>query len=308
MNSKQRSANAAKVYQDWIKANPKMDPDNPTPEQENDYFMRLYESDPDVAGKGWADAVSKMSEEEITQYLDDQEKASPETANSFRVQALMAAVDESTDELVGLVLFVPSSGTKGLETEWVRVDGEWVPESVSPLADMSEDDLVYYPVTDDYILIYDGGSRSIEDAMSHKTEIPEPVAPVSSPITAAAFSCPAPTQDIPLNLANRQKAIDGAGYGPMNPTRPNEQFWQAKADRWSTTVEEAKSSKCGNCAAFIITASMRECINQGLGDDADSWNVINAGDLGYCEAFDFKCASERTCDAWIVGGPITEEK
>jgi hypothetical protein len=127
-------------------------------------------------------------------------------------------------------------------------------------------------------------------------------------VVAAAPACPAPTQDIALNLANRQKAIDGAGYGPMNPKRPNEAFWQAKADRWSTTIEEAKSSKCGNCAAFIITPSMRECINQGLGDNSDSWDVVEAGELGYCEAFDFKCAAERTCDAWIVGGPVTEEK
>jgi hypothetical protein len=36
--------------------------------------------------------------------------------------------------------------------------------------------------------------------------------------------------------------------------------------------------------------------------------VIDAGDLGYCEVFDFKCASKRTCEAWIAGGPITEEK
>jgi hypothetical protein len=28
--------------------------------------------------------------------------------------------------------------------------------------------------------------------------------------------------------------------------------------------------------------------------------------LGYCEAFDFKCAASRTCDAWVVGGPITQ--
>ena len=32
--------------------------------------------------------------------------------------------------------------------------------------------------------------------------------------------------------------------------------------------------------------------------------TIKAGDLGYCEAFDFKCASKRTCDAWIAGGPV----
>jgi hypothetical protein len=28
--------------------------------------------------------------------------------------------------------------------------------------------------------------------------------------------------------------------------------------------------------------------------------MIEAGDLGYCEIFDFKCASSRTCAAWVV--------
>mgnify|MGYP003335083654 CR=1 FL=1 len=25
------------------------------------------------------------------------------------------------------------------------------------------------------------------------------------------------------------------------------------------------------------------------------------------ELFDFKCAGSRTCDAWIIGGPLTNE-
>ncbi len=29
--------------------------------------------------------------------------------------------------------------------------------------------------------------------------------------------CPAPTQNIELNLQNRQKAINEYGYGPLNP-------------------------------------------------------------------------------------------
>ena len=33
--------------------------------------------------------------------------------------------------------------------------------------------------------------------------------------------------------------------------------------------------------------------------------VQDAADLGYCELFHFKCAAARTCDAWLVGGPIT---
>ncbi len=42
--------------------------------------------------------------------------------------------------------------------------------------------------------------------------------------------CPAPTQNIELNLENRQKAINEYGYGPLNPNEPNEKFWQAKVN------------------------------------------------------------------------------
>jgi hypothetical protein len=123
-------------------------------------------------------------------------------------------------------------------------------------------------------------------------------------------SCPIATSDISVNLKNRQKAIDTAGYGPLNPTKPNNEFWDAKAERWNVTADDARDQKCGNCAAFIQTKRMLDCIDKGLGNESgnSAWDVINAGDLGYCEAFDFKCASSRTCDTWIVGGPITEEK
>ena len=131
-------------------------------------------------------------------------------------------------------------------------------------------------------------------------------APVEAPDV-----CPVATQDILVNLANRQKAIDGAGYGPLNTAEPNEEFWQAKADRWSLPMADAKKSLCGNCAAFIVTSKMKQCIADGLqvGDENkdNSWDVVEAGELGYCEAFDFKCAAGRTCDAWIAGGPVTDE-
>ena len=75
-------------------------------------------------------------------------------------------------------------------------------------------------------------------------------------------SCPAPTQDITLNLKNRAKAITTAKYGPENPNLPNE---------------------------------------------ADPWGVVKLADLGYCEIFDFKCSAQRSCRAWVVGGPNTGE-
>jgi len=123
--------------------------------------------------------------------------------------------------------------------------------------------------------------------------------------------CPVATTDVSVNIKNRQKAIETAGYGPLNPKEANEKFWNKKASRWDVDTTEAKKQKCGNCAVFIKTSDMESCIQKGLaagGELGDSaWDVINAAELGYCEAFDFKCASSRTCDAWVVGGPITDE-
>jgi hypothetical protein len=113
-------------------------------------------------------------------------------------------------------------------------------------------------------------------------------------------SCPMPTQDITLNLKNRGKAIESANYGPENPKLPNKQYWMKMADEWEVEPEEAKKSLCGNCAAFNQEESMLECIAKGIGEEGDPWAMIEAGDLGYCEIFDFKCASSRTCSAWVV--------
>jgi len=121
----------------------------------------------------------------------------------------------------------------------------------------------------------------------------------------AESKCPLPTQDIKTNLANRQKAIDVAHYGPANPKEPNEEYWTAKAKIFGGSVKEAKTMRCGNCAGFNQTTRLIGCITKGIGMDAKE--VEQAGDLGYCEIFDFKCASLRTCDAWIVGGPITDK-
>ena len=116
--------------------------------------------------------------------------------------------------------------------------------------------------------------------------------------------CPVETQDIKANLENRQEAIDIAHYGPANPKEPNEDYWKAKAKIFNGSVEEAKTMRCGNCAGFNQTKKLIDCITKGIGMDAKE--VEQAGDLGFCEIFDFKCASLRTCDAWIVGGPITD--
>jgi starvation-inducible DNA-binding protein len=133
-------------------------------------------------------------------------------------------------------------------------------------------------------------------------------------VTAAAISesdCPPATQSIPLNLKNRQNAIETASYGPLNPKEPNEEFWQDKADRWKTTSEEAKKSVCGNCVFFDRRPKTLDCIETGLAQggsgENSAWDSIDQAELGYCTAFDFKCAASRTCNAWAAGGPITED-
>jgi len=115
------------------------------------------------------------------------------------------------------------------------------------------------------------------------------------------LECPIATQDIKVNLKNRENAITVANYGPANPSLPNEGYWIDKGKIFGGTPEEAKTMTCNNCAAFIRSKEILDCIAQGLGTDtkADPLDTIEAGDLGYCEIFDFKCASSRTCDAWV---------
>lgn len=135
-----------------------------------------------------------------------------------------------------------------------------------------------------------------------KVELPGEEADTESAQTDAE-ACPIETQDIGANLKNRQRAIDVANYGPANPDEPGD-YWQGKADRMRSTVAQVKTMVCGNCAFFNVTTQMKACIEKGIGAEGEV--IERVGQLGFCEAFDFKCASRRTCDAWVVGGPITD--
>ena len=125
--------------------------------------------------------------------------------------------------------------------------------------------------------------------------------------------CPPATQNINLNLKNRQKAIEEQGYGPPDPSQKNEKFWKRKMVKWKDqvdTADELKNMVCGTCAAFDITTKTLDCIAKGIGTDGgseDPHDVIEAGQLGYCRFLKFKCAAERTCDAWVGGGPIQDK-
>lgn len=122
--------------------------------------------------------------------------------------------------------------------------------------------------------------------------------------------CPKVCSDIPLNLKNRDWAFKNVGYGPANPESP-EDFWQIRAKEWATSPKNAQTMKCGNCSAFIQTPEMMKCIVDGIqGEESDNETyaneVVASAELGYCELFEFKCAADRTCSAWLVGGPVTK--
>ena len=126
-------------------------------------------------------------------------------------------------------------------------------------------------------------------------------------LEAVEQGCPPATQNIELNLRNRKKAIDEYMYGPLDPNQPNEEYWNRIADEWNMSdIDQAKSARCGNCAAFDVSDSMQDCIARGIGRESgsDPMSTIDAGELGYCKFLKFKCAAKRTCTAWVEGGPI----
>ena len=48
-------------------------------------------------------------------------------------------------------------------------------------------------------------------------------------------ACPPATQDVALNLENRQTAIDTAMYGPLDVKNPGD-YWEKIADEWGVPV------------------------------------------------------------------------
>ena len=117
--------------------------------------------------------------------------------------------------------------------------------------------------------------------------------------------CPASTQDISLNTANRDRAIqtDYIKYGPLNVEEPGD-YWKNIAKRWGTTEEAAKKSKCSVCVAFDISPRMLECIPGKTSEPVED----EFGILGYCWMHHFKCHSARSCNTWAAGGPINKDK
>ena len=138
--------------------------------------------------------------------------------------------------------------------------------------------------------------------------------------------CPASTQDVSLNTANRDRAIqaDFIKYGPLNVEEPGD-YWEKIAKKWDTDVKAAFKSRCANCVAFDISERMLECIpgsvsepveepgaqkdiDKAFKDKKDTAELVKKGVLGYCWMHHFKCHSARACNTWAAGGPINEDE
>ena len=113
------------------------------------------------------------------------------------------------------------------------------------------------------------------------------------------MACPRATQDVALNTENRNATRKNHMYGPLNPAEPGD-YWEKIAKKWDTTEGAARKSLCGNCVAFDISPRMKDCMPGEVS--------TGAGELGYCWMHHFKCASQRTCDTWATGGPISKDE
>jgi hypothetical protein len=122
-------------------------------------------------------------------------------------------------------------------------------------------------------------------------------------------ACPVATQNLDVNVKNRQHAIDEYHYGPANPNEPGS-YWKDAAKIWGIDEKTAMTMKCENCAAFDISDKMRDCMDSGMkGDEesVDAMATINKSDLGYCNILHFKCAGTRSCSVWLTNGPIDDK-
>lgn len=115
-------------------------------------------------------------------------------------------------------------------------------------------------------------------------------------------SCPAPTFDDELNMANHLTCIQQANLGPSDPTQPSSEYWQERAKEWLVSETEARTRLCHNCEYYNNTPKMLNCIsNSGLkASDLPvdpKWADVE-GPSAFCTKWDITCTAIRTCSTW----------
>lgn len=115
-------------------------------------------------------------------------------------------------------------------------------------------------------------------------------------------TCPLPTYDDSVNLANHLTCIAEANLGPANPEAPSDSYWSFMADKWMVPVEEARLRQCQNCEYYKNSPQILDCIKSSNLKASDlpvepKWTDVSAP-AGYCEKWDITCTATRTCLTW----------
>jgi hypothetical protein len=113
-------------------------------------------------------------------------------------------------------------------------------------------------------------------------------------VTQIQDSCPLAILDLEENVRNQDTAITEVGYGPLDLESPEPGFWEDKAAKRNTDISNARMMLCGNCSAFDQSEKIMQCISE-----QPDTTYSQDGTLGYCQALNFTCSSQRTCDAWM---------
>ena len=100
------------------------------------------------------------------------------------------------------------------------------------------------------------------------------------------ITCPPATVNRRVNDANRLETATEHNYGPI--------------------VDPQRVQACASCGAFDVSPAMQSCIV--LPPDAwDRTALQSGGRLGYCWGHKFLATSNRWCNTWHPGGPITQD-
>ena len=131
-----------------------------------------------------------------------------------------------------------------------------------------------------------------------------------------ADNCPPSLKTIKANIKNHLKTIKEHGLGPLNPLKPNNEFWRDKARKWGISEGDARGRMCLNCEHYLQTKQINFCIMNGpLKDFKTSMVPVNprptdieSRPVAWCMLYDITCSPVRVCDSQEEGGPIDDYK
>jgi hypothetical protein len=129
-------------------------------------------------------------------------------------------------------------------------------------------------------------------------------------------NCPSCLLSIKTNIMNHLKTIKEHGLGPIDPLKPNDEFWMAKAEKWGVSVGDARGRMCLNCEHYLQTKQINFCIMNGPIKDFETSMVpttprpvdVESRPTAWCMLYDITCSPLRVCDSQEEGGPIDDFK